>query len=229
MASRPGKSSSTSPAPTVPCPATTNGSSKGCDEHLVFARGDVAGPRRRLIEAGALEQHLRAEIKRVFDLGEGGRFRHHDGRRNAQPPGVIGDALGVIAGAHGGNAALALFRRKRLEAIEGAALLEGSGELPVLEFEIDVAARDARQGARMAGGRAHDRAIDRRSGGADIGEGDGKAFKRRSCRKVRYHQSRANASRGRGGDFYLPRGWTPLGIHFRFAQQTEMNGSTGRI
>ena len=39
-----------------------------------------------------------AERLGAVDLGEGGRCRHHDRRRNAEPARVIGDALSVVAG-----------------------------------------------------------------------------------------------------------------------------------
>jgi len=58
----------------------------------------------------------------------------------------------MIAGAHRHDAALAGRVIQRQQKIQGAAFLEGGGELAVLEFEPDFAARDIGQSARMAGG-----------------------------------------------------------------------------
>ena len=51
----------------------------------------------------------RAVPARVLDLGVGREGRHDDGGRDAEPAGVIGHALGVVAGRHGDDAALALL------------------------------------------------------------------------------------------------------------------------
>ncbi len=53
---------------------------------------------------------------------------------------MVGDALRVIAGRHGDDAATALLGRQRRQAIEGAALLVGGGKLQVLELEPNLAA-----------------------------------------------------------------------------------------
>ena len=119
-------------------------------------------------ERGAFQDDAGAEILGVLDLGEGRAFRHHDGDGNAQAAGMIGDALRMIAGRHGGDAALALVFAQRQQLVERAALLEGGGVLQVLEFEMDVGAGDARERVGMAGRRALDRALDGARGGADI-------------------------------------------------------------
>ncbi len=41
----------------------------------------------------------------ALDLGRGRRLRHHDGGRDAEPLGMIGDGLRMIAGRHGDDAA----------------------------------------------------------------------------------------------------------------------------
>jgi len=45
---------------------------------------------------GSFEYHLRAVQRGVRHLGEGGVGRHHDRGRDAEQPGVVGDALGVF-------------------------------------------------------------------------------------------------------------------------------------
>ena len=68
--------------------------------------------------------------------------------------GVIGDALRVVAGRHGDDAALALVRRQGRQPVERAALLEGGGELQVLELEPDLAAEDLGQRAARSRSRS---------------------------------------------------------------------------
>ena len=155
----------------------------GMDESEAFAIGDGAGGGPGFLQVIAFQHHPGAEIAGVLDLGEGGGFRHHDGGGNAQPAGMIGHALGVIAGAHGGDAALFLVRRQRLEAVERAALFERRGELPVFEFEMDLATRDLGQGARMAHRRALNLAGDHLCRGADIVKRYGKRCHARLLRK----------------------------------------------
>jgi hypothetical protein len=105
-------------------------------------------------------------------LGEGRAERHHDGGRNAEASGVIGDALGMIARRHGDDAARAFFRRQRQQLGEGAAFLERGGELKILEFEPDLATGDVRQGARDAQGRMLNDAFDGARGRPHIVDGE---------------------------------------------------------
>ena len=85
----------------------------GMDEGQPVAIGDGARRDIGLLQIVAFQDHGGAEIARVLDLGEGRGHRHHDGGGNAQPPGMIGDALGMIARAHGGDAALSFLGRQR--------------------------------------------------------------------------------------------------------------------
>src|SRR5690606_18341395 len=68
---------------------------------------------------------------------------------DAEPRRVVGDRLRVVAGAHGDDAAPPLVGGEREELVERAALLEGGGELQVLELEEDLRAREARERAAV--------------------------------------------------------------------------------
>ena len=125
-----------------------------------------------LRQIAAFLNHLGAEIACMLDLGERCGQRHHDGGGNAQPPGMIGDPLGMVARAHRRHSARLFFRRQRQKAIERAALLEAGGELAVLEFQPHIAAGDLRQGHRMARGRTHQRAFRGGGGGLHIFKGN---------------------------------------------------------
>jgi hypothetical protein len=81
--------------------------------------------------------------------------------------------LGVVAGRHGDDPALALARGQQGEAVGGAALLEGAGRLQVVELEEHRRAAFARHGRALDRGRAHHPPGDARGGRADIGEGEG--------------------------------------------------------
>ena len=83
---------------------------------------------------------------------------------------MIGDGLRVIAGGLRRDAALSLLVGQRQQLVQRAALLERGGELQILEFEKDLAARELRQRRRMAHRRALDRAGDALRRGADVVE-----------------------------------------------------------
>src|SRR5207244_7910487 len=65
----------------------------------------------------------------------GRRFRHDDGRRDAETPGVVRHCLRMISGGRRDHAARALIGRKLKQFVERAALLVGRGELEVLELQ----------------------------------------------------------------------------------------------
>jgi hypothetical protein len=62
---------------------------------------------------------------------------------------VIGDALGVVAGGHGDDAAPRLVCRQREQLVGGAALLERGNELLIFQLEPDLGPGDFGQRARM--------------------------------------------------------------------------------
>src|ERR1017187_8664698 len=117
---------------------------------------------------------MSAELTGVLHLRERCSLGHDDGGRYAQPPGMIGDPLRMIARRHGNDTTLALIEVKRQQLVEGAALLEGRCELQVFEFEEDLGAGQSRQRARMPGWRDLDCARNRARGALDIGKSNGK-------------------------------------------------------
>src|SRR3954468_18956634 len=81
---------------------------------------------------------------------------------------MIGDALGMIAGRHGDDAAAALIRRQRGEAVQRATFLERGGELQVLEFEPDLATKNVAKRSALVTGGFDDRAADGRGRRVDV-------------------------------------------------------------
>ena len=122
-------------------------------------------------DAGA--EHLGA-----LDLHERRVGRHHDGGVDAEPGGVPGHGLGVVPGRHGDDPAAPLVLGERQELVEGAALLEGGGELEVLELHDDAGAEDLRERVRPSARGALHGAGDALGGGADVVDGDGRARSR---------------------------------------------------
>ena len=92
------------------------------------------GESRGIFERRTFDDDGGAVAAGILDLHHGRADRHDDGGGNGEALGVIGDALGVVAGGHGDDAAAAFVVVERQQAIERAALLEGGGELQVLEF-----------------------------------------------------------------------------------------------
>ena len=70
------------------------------DQHKPPLAGERVGGLAGGGEAVALQHDLGAERLGAVDLDEGRALGHHDRRRDAEPAGVIGDALGVVAGRH---------------------------------------------------------------------------------------------------------------------------------
>ena len=98
----------------------------------------------------------RAPQPRVFSTFTKAWARHHDRGRDAEPAGVVGDALGVVAGRHGDDAAAAGLLGELDQPVVGAALLERGGVLEVLEFQPQLAARDLGERPGQQAGRALD-------------------------------------------------------------------------
>ncbi len=86
---------------------------------------------------------------------------------------MISERLGVIAGRRGDDAAVALLLAHQQQAVQGAALLVGAGELEIFELDVDGRAGAFGQGPAEQGRRLHDGAVDPRRGGLDIGKADG--------------------------------------------------------
>jgi hypothetical protein len=129
-------------------------------------------PRRKMLRFRqhiAMHDHPRPEILRMLNFGKGRAFGHDDGGRDAQSLRMIGDALRMIAGGHGDDAAPPFIVRQAEQAVKRAAFLEGCGELQILEFYPNVAACDARQSMRLQAWGSANLARDRRGGLTNIG------------------------------------------------------------
>ena len=138
------------------------------------------------VEVIAFQDHLRAMALGVLDLYEGRVARHHDHRVDAEPVGVVRDSLRVVAGRIRDHALRALRAVERGELVERSSLLEGRGELVVLELEVDLGAADLRKRARGEARRFLHLALDDAGGALDVVEGDGHAWlKRKSTAGLR--------------------------------------------
>ena len=144
----------------------------GMDEGEAALGGERLRAHLRLRHALALEHDLGAVRPRRLDLHERRGHRHHDGGRDAQPRGVVGDRLGVVAGGHGDHAPRPRGGVERGELVERAAVLERVGDLEILVFHMDVGAGQRRE----LGGRQHRRAQhlarDRAARRLDVRNGD---------------------------------------------------------
>ena len=133
----------------------------------IGARGGVA-----LLERLAREHDLRAVVGRRDLLRERGVDRHVDARRDAERGRSERDALGVVAGAGGDDAACTLVVAQRGHAIDRAAQLEGARALQVLGLEQHARARPARDRARRQHGRGRHDALDHAARALDVLEAD---------------------------------------------------------
>ena len=73
--------------------------------------GQLGRMRLGIVEQRSFEHHFGAEGARLLHFHRRGVARHHDHRRDAQAFRVIGDALRVVAGRGGDDAAGALLGR----------------------------------------------------------------------------------------------------------------------
>jgi len=142
------------------------------DGALAFALGELGEG----VGDGGRQDHLGAVVAGGAEVIGGRGGRHEDGGAEAEFAGGVGDSLGVVAAADGGDVA-ARGEPSGEELIEGAAGLERAGFLEELELEVDVGAKTA--GERFAAGkrRAADAARDAFLGGADIFNRDGRQWK----------------------------------------------------
>ena len=140
----------------------------GMDENQPVARRAFQGEGLDGVDAVAPQFDPRAKRLGAADLGEGGAFGHHDGRRNAEPLGVIGDALRMVAGGHRDHAALFFVRGQAVELDQRAAILEGSGALQGFELEIDIGVEQIGKRTGPDCRRADDIARDEIGGAANI-------------------------------------------------------------
>jgi len=143
------------------------------NEGEALALRDLAGESRGVLERAAMEQDARAVALRVTHLHVGRVLRHDDGRRDAESPGVVGDALGVIARRHGDHPGAPLRGAEAGELVVGAALLEGGRELQVLELQPHRRAGDLGERERGPAGRALHLPGDAAGCFLDLRDGDG--------------------------------------------------------
>ena len=120
----------------------------GMDQRHAARACERYAMRPRIVEGIALEHDLGAEAARALDLHRRCEARHHDRRRNAHALRVIRDALRVVARRDREHAGGAFGRGQLGHLVQRAALLEGRGELVVLEFEEDLAAGHLAERAR---------------------------------------------------------------------------------
>ncbi len=156
----------------VPCPAMTSASSKGWMKVKPSAVAAAARFGVGFVVVGAVEDDLCAEAPGGGDFDERRRQRHDDDGVDAALGGVVGDALGVVSGGGGDDAARGLLGGEQGDAVERAALLEGAGHLQVFELEVDVLAGEFGEHERVRAGGLVDRAAEALARGEDVGEAD---------------------------------------------------------
>ena len=157
----------------VPWPADDFGIVEGMDEGAALFDAAAQGLFAGFVVAGAVQNDLGAEAARGGDLDLRRGQRHDDLGANAAGRGVEGDALGVVAGAGGDDAALALGFAQREQLVERAALFEGAGALQVFKLQVQRQAGQLGEMMRELAGRDVDGVADARARGLDAGESDG--------------------------------------------------------
>ena len=119
------------------------------DEHQAAVRGEPLAVLLRLRVAIAGQHDLRAERLDRVDLDLRGRPRHDDDGAQAEALRREGDALRVIAGAGGDDAARAILRRQPGDPVVGAADLEAEDRLEVFALEQHLVVEPPRQARRQ--------------------------------------------------------------------------------
>jgi hypothetical protein len=142
----------------------------GVNESQIALGRDLVREHGSILDRIALEHDLGAKLGGLLDLHERSQARHHDGRRDSQPRGVAGHALGVIAGRHGDHAAAPLVLAEARELDASAALLERRATLKRLELQRDVAAQEPGQVLRRQARREHHLTLELAGGGLHVGE-----------------------------------------------------------
>ncbi len=124
------------------------------------------------VVVGAVQHDLGAVGACRGNFGERRGQRHDDAGCDLVASGVVGDALGMIAGGGCDHAVGAFFLVKREQFIQRAALFECAGALLVVELEEDGVIGEAGECFRMRAGRNADVGADSIESGLDIGELD---------------------------------------------------------
>jgi hypothetical protein len=140
------------------------------DEPLLLLQ--ATGAQQRIGEARPLEVDAGAVAARVRHLDEGRRLRHDDGRRDAEPAGVVCQRLGVVARARGDHAARPLLRAQAEQPVQRAPLLERAGALQVLQLQVQPPGDGVGKPQRRRARREEDAARKAVPGGADLSAGE---------------------------------------------------------
>jgi hypothetical protein len=141
------------------------------DEAGARALGEGGGLGAGVVEVGAVQQHVGALVEDCPELDRVGVVGHDDGAGGAGEAGGVGDALGVVAGGVGDDAAGAFGVGHGEQEVAGAAGLEGSGALLVLVLDDYRGVGGAVELRVLAHGGADDGALQAGLRGEDVGDG----------------------------------------------------------
>ena len=83
----------------------------GVNESQLPLLGQCKRMGARFFQRIAMQDHLGPKTARALHLDARRKARHHDDSMQAQPLGVVGHTLGMVACAHGNNAARRLLGR----------------------------------------------------------------------------------------------------------------------
>ena len=176
---------------------------EGVHQHRPGLVGPGPGLHQGLVDGGAVEADLGAVAAGGLLLHDRGAVGHVDDRADAEHLRGQRDALGVVAGAGGHDAAGPFLGAEARHAHVGAADLEGAGALEVLGLEEDRSAGDLGEPARLLHRRVDGHVAQQVGGRLDLGEG-GTDLVTRAVRRVLRRRARRPARRlARGG------GWGP--------------------
>ncbi len=115
-------------------------------EGRALLAADLAGARVGVVVAVSREHDLRAVALGRLCFGDRRGLGHDDGRGDAELLCGAGHALGVVAGGGGDDGTALAPLDHGGDLVGRAADLERAGLLPVLAFEIDLAARHGGEG-----------------------------------------------------------------------------------
>ena len=141
------------------------------DEHGAGALGELGGQAQRRLDRRTLEHDVGAVAAGGEQLGDRHAERHEDRRGDAEGLRGERDALRVVAGGCGHDAARALLGRQAREPVGRAADLERAGALEVLELQVHGHAEQLGQVLRLVERRARDDAIEEGGGILELRQG----------------------------------------------------------
>ena len=109
-----------------------------------------------------MQHDVGTECLGAADLGQRRGLGHDDGGMDTHEPGGMGDGLGMISGGGGDDPLGLLFLRQLQDLVECTALLEGTGHLQVVQFEVELATQLLTEHLGMGAGREVDVLLDSR-------------------------------------------------------------------